>query len=292
MRIKPILITALILFIPFPAWSDIITGGDITYAVAKGDSIELISARLGVTEKALIRENSINTRKPIPHGFEIRANTRKIVPRIVENGIIVNIPDRMLYYFRDGALRRAFPVGLGMASKKGSKIWRTPVRKFFITKARKNPVWHVPKSIQQEMVAEGKPLKTIVPPGPDNPLGRFSLDTSITGIMIHETIWPATVYAYRSHGCIRVAPENMETFFPDVPPQTTGEIIYVPVKVAATPENRVYLEVDRDVYEQVKDMKAEVKRILGERGLSDRVDWQKIDRVVKERSGNAEDVTK
>ncbi|MFA5353732.1 MAG: L,D-transpeptidase family protein [Thermodesulfovibrionales bacterium] len=291
MRITTPILIILLLLIPSLAGADIIVGGDVSYSVVKGDSIELISARLGASSKALIRENGLNTKKPLPAGLEIRMNNRKIVPQTMENGIIVNVADRMLYFFRDGKLQRSFPVGLGIPSKKGVTRWRTPLRKFTIVGKRKDPTWNVPKSIQEEMAMEGKPVKTIVPPGPENPLGKYAMDTSIPGVLIHSTIWPTSVYKYRSHGCIRVSPESMEPFFPEVSVNTAGEIIYVPVKVAVTPEGRVLLEVNSDVYGKVKDMEAEVKRVIEERGLSGRVDWGKVVMVLKEKTGNAEDVT-
>ncbi len=291
MLIKTLTLILLLLAVPCLACADIIVGGDTPYTVAKGDTLELISAKLGVSQRAIIRDNGINPKKRLPVGTEIRVNNRKIVPQTTENGIIVNVPDRMLYFFRDGRLLIAFPVGLGIPDKKGVTKWRTPLRKFSIVEKRKDPTWHVPKSIQEEMAAEGKPVNTIVPPGPENPLGKYALDTSIPGVLIHSTIWPTSVYKYRSHGCIRGSLENLEALFPEVDLKTEGEIIYVPVKVAVTPEGRVLLEVNSDVYDRVKDMGAEVKRVIEERGLSGRVDWGKVELVLKEKSGNAEDVT-
>jgi hypothetical protein len=87
--------------------------------------------------------------------------------------------------------------------------WRTPSRTFTITGKERNPLWYVPESIQWQLHVEGKPVLKVVPPGPDNPLGRFALYTSIRGIAIHETIWPTTVFQFRSHGCIRVLPEHL-----------------------------------------------------------------------------------
>ena len=58
--------------------------------------------------------------------------------------------------------------------------------------------WHLgsirERSIQMEAMLQRKPVEEVVPPGPDNPLGRFALVTSIPGILIHETIWPRSVY--------------------------------------------------------------------------------------------------
>ena len=70
--------------------------------------------------------------------------------------------------------------------------------------------WIVPESIQEEMRREGKDVLTRVPPGPDNPLGRHWIGLSIGGIGIHGTIAPSSVYHFRSHGCIRLHPDDVE----------------------------------------------------------------------------------
>lgn len=287
---KKFLALIIIFFFPSISLSEIIIGGEFFYTVVKGDSIDLISSRFGVNRNSIIKDNNLDIKKTISIGQELKINNRKIVPKIVENGIIVNIPDRMLYYFKNGHLEMAFPVGLGMPSWRGITRWRTPTGTFKIITKKKNPTWHVPESMQWKMRMEGKPVKTIVPPGPDNPLGRFAMGTSIPGIVIHETIWPTTVYHFRSHGCIRVMPENMEKFFEIVEINTTGELIYNPVKVALS-GNRIYLEVHKDIYGKLKDLNVETMRIIDEMGLSERVDLVKMNKVIKEKTGIAEDIT-
>lgn len=289
---RNLLFTFLILIL-FPAVvsADIVIGEEFTYEVAKGDSLELICSKLGISMQKLIKDNNIAPKKPLQIGQKFSVNTKKIIPKTVLNGIIINIADKMLYYFKDGELKMAFPVGLGMPSWKGIIRWRTPEGNFKIIRKRKNPTWIVPESIQWKMQMEGKPVKKIVPPGPDNPLGRYALDTTIPRVVIHETIWPTSVYQYRSHGCIRVLPENMERFFHEVEINMSGELIYMPVKVAVI-EERVYLEVHKDVYGKYKDIKDLVKKAIEEKGVYEKVNWQKVELVIKEKFGVAEDVTR
>ncbi len=111
------------------------------------------------------------------------------------------------------------------------------------------------------------------------------------GVLIHVTIWPTTVYLWRSHGCIRVNPEVMEEFFDQVAPGMTGEIIYQPVSVAIQ-EDRVFLQVGRDIYGKVSSIDAEVQTKIEERGVADNVDWAKVEDVLKKKTGIAEDVTR
>jgi L,D-transpeptidase ErfK/SrfK len=156
----------------------------------------------------------------------------------------------------------------------------------------KDPTWHVPPSIQSEMEDQGKEAITSIPPGPDNPLGKYAIKTSIPGILIHSTTKPWSIYSFASHGCIRVYPDQMEEFFKEVTVNTPGEIIYKPVKLAITEEGRVFLEVHRDVYGKSSGgLATEARRLIEKQKLSDRVDWQKVESMVRHTSGIAEDIT-
>ncbi len=275
----------LFIFIPSVSEADMIIGGETVYYVVKGDTFELIGAKLGINWRNIVKENNIDVKKSLKIGQEFRVNTRKIVPKIIDDGIIINIPDRMLYLFKEGQLKTSFPVGLGMTK------WKTPEGKFKVIGKEKNPTWYVPKSIQIEMETKGQPVKTVVPPGTDNPIGRYAVKITIPGILIHETIWPTSVYQFRSHGCIRALPQNMEIFFKEVEINTPGEIIYSPIKVAISNEGKVFLEVHKDIYGKMKDLSVEARGLIEKAGIADKVNWHKVDIILEEKSGIAEDIT-
>lgn len=268
-----------------------LVGGETVYEVREGDTLARIGGFLGADWVTIARDNNLDWRKPIRPGQKIRITTLRIVPRRREDGIVINIPENMLYVFKRGRID-AFPVGLGMPRCDRTACWRTPVGPFTVTWREKDPTWHVPESMQEEMEREGEEVLTVVPPGPENPLGRFAVHLSIPGILIHETIWPETVYQYRSHGCIRMHREHMEPFFEEVERGTPGEIIYEPVKAAAAENGRVYLEVHRDVYRTGVDPGAEARARIENLGLSGQVDWGKVAEVVNRKSGRAEGVTR
>ncbi|MBA4418466.1 MAG: hypothetical protein C0392_11255 [Syntrophus sp. (in: bacteria)] len=270
--------------------ADMIIGGTTQYTVQKGDRLELIGSKLGVYWKNIAKENNLDPKVPCIPGQELKVTTRRIVPRTIEDGIIINIADRTLYFFKKGKLT-AYPVGLGLPVENDFGDWRTPTGKFVIMGKRKDPVWTVPDSIQLEMAFNGKPVEEAVPPGPKNPLGKYALVTSIPGVLIHGTIWPTSVYRYRSHGCIRVLPENMEKLFEEVEKGTKGEIIYEPVKVATGENERVYLEVRTDTYKRVASLRKHAWKLIEERGLTNKIDIYKVEQVIKDESGIAEDVS-
>jgi L,D-transpeptidase ErfK/SrfK len=278
-------IIVLSMLFPSGGHADILIGGETAYTIQKGDSLILIGSKLGVNWQTIVRENQVELDKPLKIGRTLKVNTRKIVPRVTESGIIVNIPDRMLYYFKEGKLASAFPVGLGRPE------WETPTGAFTIRGRERSPTWHVPASIREEMETKGEAVVTTVPPGPDNPLGRFALQTSIPGVLLHETIWPTSVYKFRSHACIRIMADNMEKFFKSVKVGTGGEIIYEPVKVALTDNGRILLEVHRDIYKKFSSLDSEVRKLLDKRGLSGKVNWEKVNKVLQEKPDTAEDVT-
>ena len=55
---------------------------------------------------------------------------------------------------------------------------------------------------------------TKVPPGPKNPLGKFYMGTTASGVGIHATNRPWTVGYYVSHGCIRMLPRRSSSSSP------------------------------------------------------------------------------
>jgi L,D-transpeptidase ErfK/SrfK len=273
--------------LPSDSTADLIVGGETTYAAQRGDCLSLIGAKFGVDWQLVARLNNYDAKRACKTGQQFSINNRRIVAKIIENGIIINIPDRMLYYFKEGEIASAIPVGLGLPGAE----WQTPTKPFSIVRKEANPKWVVPKSIQREMERKHQPIIETMPPGPDNPLGRFALYTSIPGILIHETIWPTTIYQWRSHGCIRVSPDAMPALFDQIEKGTTGEIIYEPVSVAEE-DGVIFLQVSRDIYRRLPSLEQEVKERLATRGFTDRVDWAKVQKAVQQKTGIAEDVTK
>jgi L,D-transpeptidase ErfK/SrfK len=268
-----------------------IVGSRGVYTVIKADNIRLVAAKLGVTQHHLRSMNHLDAKAYLKIGQKLAYNNRKIIPQQIKDGIIVNIPDRTLYYFQHGALVTSLPVALGSATKNEKYIWQTPIGKFRITGKVKDPTWTVPPSIQTEMEERGKEVFTSIPPGPKNPLGKYAIRTSIPGILIHSTTKPSSIYSFSSHGCIRLSPNQMEAFFPQIRVNTRGEIIYKPVKLAVAEDGRVFLEVHNDTYNKSASLVEEARRMVEKQKLSGLVDWEKLKSVVKQKSGVAEDIS-
>lgn len=271
-----------------------IIGERFSYSVGKGESLRYIGAKFGVSWRRLAELNRIDPKKSLKAGQVLQIDTRRIVPRQIGDGIVINIPDRTLYHFRNGEVDRMFAVAVGKPKPPNDpekRAWHTPTGSFRIVGKVKDPTWRVPLSIQKEMEEQGKEVKTVVPPGAKNPLGKFALKTSIPGILIHSTNIPESVYGFSSHGCIRVFPEFMEELFNAVTEDTTGEIVYVPVKMSVVEGGRIFLEVHRDIYNRYDNLDDQVKTIVQEHRVEERIDWNKVRQVLKRMRGIPEDVS-
>jgi len=272
--------------------SEKLVGTASIYSVEKNDTIRLVAAKLGVSRQYLINKNKLDEKNYLKIGQKLLYNNRKIIPQRMKDGIVVNIPDRTLYLFKHGKLVITLPVALGVPVKSDKYDWKTPTGKFKITAKMKDPTWRVPPSIQSEMEEQGKEVITSIPPGLTNPLGKYAIRTSIPGILIHSTIKPWSIYSFASHGCIRVYPQQMEELFNEVTVNTPGEIIYKPVKLAITEDGRVFLEVHRDVYGKSSNgLAIETRRLIERKNISKRVDWRKVDSIVRQSAGIAEDIS-
>ncbi len=225
-----------------------IIGSVFTYTVRSEDTLLGIGARFGVDARLLAKENGIDLEKDFIYvGQKLKVDNRHLVPARRQDGILINIPQRMLYLFREGKLVAHYPVGLGRPS------WPTPIGRFAIRSKEINKEWIVPKSIQEEMRREGRAVRTRVPPGPDNPLGKYWMGLTAPGYGIHSTLYPMSIYQFRSHGCIRLHPDDAEALFHQVKIGDSVEIIYQPVIVDRDAEGRIWLEAHRDVYNRGVD---------------------------------------
>lgn len=274
-----------------PVSSHLIIGEKMVYTVKKRQSLRMLGAKLGVNWRTIARENGLNPATPLTVGQKLRINTRRIVPRTRTEGIVINIPDRTLYLFRDKKLEKALPVGLGMPKNSMKESWQTPTGTFTITSKIKDPTWFVPSSIQREMKQQGKVVQTEVPPGKKNPLGKYALKTSLSGILIHGTTRPESIFTFSSHGCIRVLPANIEEIFADIRINTAGEIIYQPVKMALSDDGRVFIEVHGDIYGRHKNLEEVAKELINRHNAQKKVDWNKVRSSLQRKTGIPEDVT-
>lgn len=250
------------------------------YQVRRGDTLLAIAGRFGADWQTVARANGLKNPDRLYPGQRLAVSVRRILPALLADGIVINIPEAMLYLFRDGRVLFSAGVGLGKPGR-----WRTPAGSFRIVSKERHPTWEVPRSIQQEMEAEGRVVLTRVPPGPDNPLGEFWLGLSIPGYGIHGTIAPASIGQFQSHGCIRLHPDDIRRLFALVEVGTPGIVVYEAAKPAVAGE-QLYLEAHPDVYGLKRPVLPEVEASV--RVLDVPVDWVRVAQLLRTRSRMAE----
>jgi L,D-transpeptidase ErfK/SrfK len=239
-----------------------LVGHEFKYTVRRGDTLVGIGARYGVDAASIAARNGLRSKARLVAGRVLHIDDRHIVPRVLADGILINIPQRLLFYFESGRLVAWYPVGLGQPGS-----WGTPTGSYKVVGREKNPVWRVPASIREEMRSKGEKVQTLVPPGPDNPLGRYRLRLSLDCCGIHGTNAPQSIYRFQTHGCIRLASANAKELFSRVAVGLPVEIIYEPVLVASDKDGTTFLEVHPDIYGDSKDQTPTADAIANGRGL-------------------------
>jgi L,D-transpeptidase ErfK/SrfK len=291
LRVLAGVLLTLIVFFPSSALAGLLLQHQFTYTVAGGDTLTSIGERTGVSWKRIADDNNLDPAKPLKAGLNLRITATEIIPETMESGILIDLPGRTLHLFERGVPVMSVPVGLGMPKKKGQKGWETPAGGFKVKGKLKSPDWKVPASIQEEMRREGMVLKETYPPGPKNPVGGYVLQTTFPGILIHDTIDRSSLFQYMSHGCVRLFRTDMEQLFSSVRSGMSGKLTYSPVKIAQVGKGKIYMEVNRDVYEKISDMQAYAQGLLRKAGLFRKVDLKKVERIVQARTGIPEEIT-
>jgi L,D-transpeptidase ErfK/SrfK len=252
---------------PVPVWHEI-SGARTEYEVEPRDTVDSIAARFGEPELTISKDDD----DPIP-GSVVEVDNRHNVPTIGD-GVVVNIPQRMVFLMRDGRLVGAWPATVGRPD------WQTPLGSFYIEALTKNPTWHVPPAIRAEMEDEGISIGDEVKPGSANPLGKLWMGLDHGGIGIHGTNHPKSIFHYGSHGCIRLAPESAAALFGSVGRSEPVEIIYQPVSLAVLGDGRIFLESDSDPYERGHADIGNVREAARKAGVEDAIDWARASRTL------------
>ena len=202
---------------------------------------------------------------------------------------MLNVASKRLFYYPKAqkgapALVYTFPISIGREG------WATPVGTTRVVSKKKDPVWRVPASIRKEHAENGDPLPAMVPPGPDNPLGRYAMRLGIGGdYLIHGTNKPAGVGMRVSHGCIRMNPEDIEWLFPQVAVGTPVHIVNQPVLVGAVGQE-LFIEAHPSLEEDkarptaalLRDVEKRLARI-GRPGTD--VDYERVARIASGKRG-------
>jgi len=126
--------------------------------------------------------------------------------RVANRRLVIRLNQRRVFVYEGDATLVSYPIAVGRAG------WETPKGEFEVFQMIKDPSWQHPWN------------GSIVPPGPDNPLGRrwigFWTD-GVNAIGFHGTPNESLVGQAVSHGCIRMKNADVQNLFAMVANGTT-----------------------------------------------------------------------
>lgn len=243
-----------------------IVGTPTRYTIKPGDKLFDLAKKFNTSTRHIKLANVL-LGKDIVIGEEIIIPSHHIVPQNIEQGILINIPELLLYYFEEREIKYIFPVTVGKYS------FPTPVGKFTVIYKVKNPTWIPPKWAGIE-----KPVL----PGPHNPLGDRWIQLSRMGYGIHSTNAPSSIGMPVSHGCIRMYPWDVEILYNMISVGTPVYIIYERIKIGYS-LGKFYLEVHPDIYRREPEEKVLEK--LEKSELFSLTNAKQIKEIIREARG-------
>ncbi|NEX19186.1 L,D-transpeptidase family protein [Thiorhodococcus mannitoliphagus] len=214
------------------------------------------------------------------------ADTEILVPAMFvlpdsapREGIVINRAEKRLYYYPPDKPNevRIYTISVG------KDAMGTPLGSFDVIQKRENPTWTPGPNVRAAHEAYGDILPAVVPPGPDNPLGRYAIRLSRPDYLIHGTSQPWGIGMEVSGGCIRMYPEGVEELYPMVELKTPVNIIDQPYKVGWRGSD-LYLEVQTGE----KSERKAARQVIPDAIANDPevvIDWGLVEQVVEADTG-------
>lgn len=233
---------------PLPENGDII--GQVYQVIANREDTLIDLARTHNVGYEEIRAANPDVSIWVPgEGTSVTIPRQHILPNEARTGIVINVAELRLYYYPDVSEGEtpwveSYPIGIGREG------YNTPLGITETTIRLENPAWYPPRSMREEAVARGDSAPSVVPPGPDNPLGEHAILLDIPGYLIHGTNQPDGIGMRASRGCIRMYPEDIGSIFDNVPSGTQVNIIDEPMKVGSNEHGDAFVQVFSTIDEE------------------------------------------
>ncbi|PPA31129.1 peptidoglycan-binding protein [Aeromonas jandaei] len=269
MPIKPLLFLLLALMsalpvqarsYPLPAAGSRLIGELEDYFIQQDEYLELVGKHTQIGFLALLEANpGVDPYLPKP-GTRLTLPTQMLLPDVPREGIVINLPELRLYYFPKGKQEViVLPIGIGDIGRETPEMTTTIIEK------TPDPSWVPGPMVRKSWLEQqGITLPAVVPPGPDNPLGKFAMRLGYgkRDYLIHGTNKDFGVGLRVSAGCIRLRPDDIEALFKMVPIGTPVRVINQPVKVAIEPDGRRWLEVHSPLSRTEEEMEQGAPLVL------------------------------
>ena len=122
----------------------------------------------------------------------------KATTKDFEQVLLVRIGENKLYLYEDGEITESWTVATGLPE------YPTPTGLYEVTELRYLPTW-----VNPAPDTWGKDMPAEIPPGPGNPLGLRAINWSAPAIRFHGTSAIYSLGYNASHGCVRMANEDV-----------------------------------------------------------------------------------
>jgi len=225
-------------------------------------------------------------------GTAVVLPTAHVLPDAPREGIVINLAEQRLYFFPPGdAPVQTYPIGIGREGL------LTPMGRTTVVRKKDGPSWRPTKRMREE----DPELPSVVPPGPDNPLGTHAMYLGWPQYLIHGTNKPYGIGRRVSSGCIRLYPEGVVRLFEQVDVGTPVTVVDQPMKIGWS-EGEMFLEVhpsqaqadqiEIDGVFEPEEIDNFVLKVVEAAGLDvGRLDWPTITRAAHLRTGVPVQVT-
>jgi L,D-transpeptidase ErfK/SrfK len=273
---------------------DVVGQIQVTFT-SKDDTLPDIARRFNLGYEEIVRANpGIDPWLP-GAGREIVVPTQYVLPNAPRVGIVINVAAMRVYYFppvKAGEKQVVYthPIGIGKVG------WSTPEGATKVVSKEKNPIWRPTRSIIAEHKKNGEILPSVVPAGPDNPLGRFKFTLGWPSYLIHGTNKPYGVGLRSSHGCIRLYPEDVEKIFAMVNPGTAVRVVNQPF-VFGRHQGQLYLQAYTVLQDDKRDWTKSQQSLLSKtltkkmqeemKARKETVNWDRVSEITMDPRGLA-----
>ncbi len=217
--------------------------------------------------------------------------TAHLLPNGRREGILINRAEYRLYYFKEGRLVLTAPIGTGHEG------YETPLGETTVVRKQKDPTWF-PTPATRAGVPD---LPSVVPPGPENPLGAYALYLGWPTYLIHGTNDVYGVGRRFTRGCVRLFEDDIEALFNAAPVGTPVTVIDQPVKLGWH-EDELFIEAYPD-FAQLEELRIKLSFTVNQAERIDPwimsaagarakdLDWSKIRSALERRSGEPVQIT-
>lgn len=225
-----------------PALHRKIAGEWRSVVVKPGDTLGSIAQEFGFDARLLQRLNELDDPDTLFPGDTLTLDTRRIVPDLTDNGIVLDIAAGMLYRFEGGRMTARFPAGYGSPARP------TPTGEFSVLLAESRPEWSYPPSLRDEREHEALAWRRKALPEPPDTLGPGWVQLSRWGLGIHASPFAEDAGEHKGQYQVRLSAPDLETLLRTTRTGTRVVAFYAPLRLAVTSDGNLWLESHKDLY--------------------------------------------